>query len=252
MYLMTFGCSWTFGIGAAWEPGMSKDELEKLLFEDESRNASFRTLISKQLNLENVNFGIGGSSNHYQFRSAREWFTKSENIERIKDNGAIVLWGITSIYRNEAYDPLTKQYKNFLYHVDHPGTLGDINKFFFKYLHDDDNEIKTLTENMLLWNRIFSSLHIPVIYFDTFNKHTYNRDIPNLIRPDDILTMLLSQEGISVEDDEYHTSAWKIDSEKIRLAVEHELVNPYSNHPTRHTHEKIANLLIPYIEKKLK
>jgi len=253
MDLITFGCSWTFGVSSAYTPGMTREELTKVAWSPLSESLSFRSLISKQLNLYNVNFAMGRSSNQRNFRLAREYFTDSKNIERIKDTSAIVLWCITSIYRNEAYDAFSKKYFNFKYdNYDLQPHEHDIRKFFLKYLHDDDNEIKSLTENMLLWNNIFSNLHVPVIWVDTFNPHAYTKNIPNLIRPNDMLTELLSSyRRISTENDTYHRSEWHVDSARINLAVEKGIVNPISLHPTSQSHEKIANWLLPYIKEKI-
>ena len=70
--LITFGCSWTFGIGLNYIAGMSKDEYKQNKVNSNLiQEHSFRAKLSKKYNLTNINFSQGGSSNQLQFRQAR-------------------------------------------------------------------------------------------------------------------------------------------------------------------------------------
>ena len=97
MKLVTFGCSWTLGIGIPYEKGMSKEEYLKVRSSrfDLMDKHSFRGILSERLNLENINYASGGSSNQKQERLATKYF----NTNSTEDT--VVLWGITSIGRNE-------------------------------------------------------------------------------------------------------------------------------------------------------
>jgi len=117
--LITFGCSWTYGVGLNYIDGMSKSE-----YNSGSRNnavianeLSFRGLISKKLNFDNVNFSVGGSSNQKQFRLAKEFFfSNTFNDLKSKYKEIVVLWGITSTARNELYNLNKKEYDSFFYY----------------------------------------------------------------------------------------------------------------------------------------
>ena len=72
--LVSFGCSWTHGVGSAYEKGMTLDEYKLTSHHKETITPnSFRYILAEKFNLENVNFARGGSSNQTQFRGAIEF-----------------------------------------------------------------------------------------------------------------------------------------------------------------------------------
>ena len=111
MKLITFGCSWTKGIGITYEKGMSEEEFKKGGLFRTNHNLmnqySFRGILSKRLGFENINHASGGSSNQRQERLATEYF----NTHSLEDT--VVLWGITSIVRNEI--PIDGERRNIMY-----------------------------------------------------------------------------------------------------------------------------------------
>ena len=189
--------------------------------------------------------------NFRDFRSLPDHVQKEcINVHKIVEknvNPDIVIWSLTSIYRNETWNNSIERFHNFMY-----GSINEdhFSKYFLKNIHDDINEIEELANNMLLWNSYFKSKGIKNIWVDTFNIHDYPYKIDNLIRPDDLLTGMLRQHtDISdFKDDSYHMSNWHIDSDKIKTALEYGLVNPYSLHPTKKGHESMAKFLIPFID----
>ena len=45
----------------------------------------------------------------------------------------------------------------------------------------------------------------------------------------------------------YHKSAWNNDDTRLKPLIDLELLNPYSFHPTKLGHEKIAEIIEPYL-----
>lgn len=256
--LITFGCSWTFGVGLNYSKGMTKD-----VYFDNHQNIqiieslSFRSLISTNLGFTNLNFSSGGSSNQRQFRLAKQFFFSKEFETLYNEFDVIVvLWGITSTARNELYSIERKDYRNFFlnpngikldnwpFHVD-----------FLKFCYDHDVSVKELTYEMNMFNVLFDKYNIKNLWFDTFNHHDYNIEIEHLLNNDythrDLLSTMLLNYNIKVNDNRYHLSNWTIDNSKISAGIEHELLNPYSFHPTVQGHQEICNIIQPEIIKLL-
>lgn len=278
---MTLGCSWTWGVGAAYQPGMSKDEYTNVAWELESEQRSFRSLLAKKYNLKNINFSAPGSSNQQQLRLASEYFfynpKEAEQYNSVKDpswpefegvnslpeeirqecinthqldfeykpNPDVVLWALTSVSRNEVWDLENQRHHGFFYHYD-----DKFSKFWLKNIYDLERELITLSTQVQLWNNYFKQQGIRNIWVDTFNIHRYlPNTLDNLIRPWDLLGAMLNK---STEFDSYHHSNWSADdSARIRKAKTQGLVNPISYHPTARGHEVMAEFLSPYLEKEL-
>ena len=276
---MTFGCSWTFGVGANYMPGMTKEEYHDIAWNEDAEKNSFRTLLSRKYNLNNVNFSQGGSSNQRQFRQIEDEFLFQQNFKncynQVKDESwpdfiefdklpteiqdecinqhnlrppvkpDYVLWAITSTARNEVWSLEDNNYHNFFYH--HPDKFS---KFWLKNIYSHTEELNNLTRKMILWNDYFKYHGIKNLWVDTFNIHSYPADIDNLIRPYDLLSGMISQvqEVEPLAPETYHTSDWKNDNQFINTALELGLVNPISLHPTVEGHQRIADFLSPYLE----
>ena len=234
--LITFGCSWTYGIGVGYTDSMTKKEYDKIN-NDKTINDefSFRGILSKKLNLKNLNFSHGSSSNQRQFRFAREYFTSDEFISSNKDE-ILVIWCITSTARNEFWSNLNNDYLNFKYDVN-PSKLS---MMLLKETYDHDQEVKTLTENILIWNQFFKSYGIQNIWVDTFNTHKYTKHIPNLLDGGDLMTQM--SDGIT--SDSYHMSSWVDDDKRIQYLINKGLINPISLHPTKSGHQKISEIIL--------
>jgi len=241
MKLITFGCSWTFGIGANYEKGMSRKQYEDLgsgTWTDEVVSPfAFRTLLSERLGMENVNFSKGGSSNQRQERRALEFF-RQDNIEEWKDS--VVLWGITSTARDEQYMNHRGEYVNFLYGQENNNTQKDFPfqvTDYAEWFYDNKNQVRRLSFMMSHWNMFFESYGIKNLWFNTFNTYVYPHNISRLVKRD-LLTQLTRPQ---IRDE--HTSVWKVDGKRIREAKDKGLVNPYSLHPTKETHILLADIL---------
>jgi len=235
--LVTFGCSWTWGVGAHWTPadGDDKDLYDKYAWSYRADSMAARSLISDELNLNNINFARGGRSNQYNFRKAREYFTTPIKTD------AVVLWGITSTARTEVFDIEKNGYQNIKFDIhgkDYPNLMD---------AYDHTNEVKILAENMLLWNDYFKFHNIPVIWYDTFNSHDYPHKIENLI-PDDLLSTMLAINNIQYDTKWYHLSSWTNDDPRITKGIDNKLLNPISFHPSKLGQEKIASILMPYVK----
>jgi hypothetical protein len=175
--LITFGCSWTKGVGAAWQPDQDYTTFKNLAWdEDLCYQFGWRGQLCAKLGFDNLNFSAGASSNQKQFRLATEFFSSSywkklrNNYQQIK-----VLWGITSTARNEIYDYNANSLRNFMY-----TEKSDISKFFLTYTYDHKYEVETLHRNLRHWNHFFQNQKVDIYWFDTFNTHDYANHIPGM------------------------------------------------------------------------
>lgn len=256
--LITFGCSWTYGVGVGYTKGDSVTEYEKIAWNKKICNQfSWRGLLSKKYNLINANFAAGGSSNQKQFRLAKEFFSLKK-IEHLKNNFGkiLVVWGITSTARNEMWLLESGKLVNFFYSDQNKSKLIE---YLLKFHYDHDYEVQSLKTEIHHWNTFFKSLNIDNLWFDTFNHHNYDlpglkliQPIDNLLfnheNPRDLLSKLALNNGCQSMDDRYHTSNWNIDSNRVKYLSNCEILNPISYHPTQLGHAQIADMLSPYIE----
>mgnify|MGYP001198049167 CR=1 FL=1 len=226
MKLLTFGCSWTKGVGIPYEKGMTKEQYLEVRSSrwDLMNKHSFRGILSKRLGFENINHASGGSSNQRQERLATEYFNNHSTED------TVVLWGITSIVRNEI--PIDGERRNIMY----SNTDSQV-RYHYEHFYDERTELERLGNMMIHWNKFFEAYHIPNLWFQTFNTYRFPKKIDRLLPID-----LLSQITFFSERDT-HDSAWIVDSQRIKQAKKEELVNPYSLHPTKSAHLMIADLL---------
>jgi hypothetical protein len=167
--LITFGCSWTDGVGVTYEPGMTAEQYKKVFLNSQDQNKySFRSLLSKDLDLHNINFSCPGSSNQEQFRLAENFF--ATNIDYIKSRyqKIAVVWGITSFLRNEIYHNNLKMRKSFFYN-----DKSLLSKVIVTQHLDPQHEIELLHRKILFWNKMFDTMEVQNLWFDTFNHHDY-------------------------------------------------------------------------------
>ena len=170
--LITFGCSWTYGVGVGYNTVMDSEQYKKIGWnQDICDSLSFRGLLSEKYFLKNKNFSSGGSSNQRQFRLAREFFS-SRRFKELQNNydKILVLWGITSTARNEVWSTEQNQLQNFFYSDE----KLNLSKFFTKFCYSHENEIRILRTEMRHWNTFFKNSNIDNLWFDTFNHHDYN------------------------------------------------------------------------------
>jgi len=155
----------------------------------------------------------------------------------------VVLWGITSLVRNE--HPINGKLQNYMYttraHRHWPQETIDAIALHYDHFYDEKLELVRLCNMMIHWNKFFEAHKIPNLWFQTFNTYSFPRPIDRLL-PRDLLTNLTHP---AVRD--FHLSNWKIDSRRIHKAVKDKLVNPHSHHPTVETHVKIADMLEPHL-----
>jgi hypothetical protein len=187
--LITFGCSWVYGVGVNYDKSM---QFNPEIWQVDAWNSSicnqlsFRGILSKRYNFDNINFSQGASSNQRQFRLAKTFFN-SKKFQELQDTGAeiIVLWGITSTARNEIYMAGLNKVENFMYNS--IASFGKKTKlesiiceFFAKYIYRHEQEVFMLAHEMSHWNMFFKSLGIKNYWYDTFNHHDYSINSPAL------------------------------------------------------------------------
>jgi len=181
--LLTFGCSWTYGVGVGYEAGMSADEYKQIAWNPNiNKKLSWRGLISDRYNLFNRNFSLGGQSNQAQERLARQYFT-SDTFEQDQTtfDKIILLWGITSTARNEMFSLQKNKLHNFFLTDD-----TDLSKSLVKLSYNHDFEVWDLAQKMRFWNLFFAGANIKNLWFDTFNHHDYAVVQPGMDNAEDL------------------------------------------------------------------
>lgn len=187
--LITFGCSWTYGVGVCYQPGMSKkDFMDQAWNPAQCNQHSFRGILSRQFNMHNVNLSLGGSSNQAQFRLAENFFSSDQFNELSAEYHDIqVLWGITSILRNEMFINQEQRPKSVFYTDNSLLSKVIITDYF-----SEQHEVLLLRDKIKFWNDYFSLRGIDNHWFDTFNHHDYNDCLPENIKQ-----TYLTQAGIN-------------------------------------------------------
>lgn len=249
--LITFGCSWTAGVGVGYVDGMIDKEYRSIAWDDSINDEySFRGILSKKYNMKNINFSRGGSSNQLQFRLLKNFLCSGQFKYLMDNHKVIVLHGITSTARNELYINDKESLINFKYDELAYSEWANI---FVKHFYNHENEVNRLTEDMLLFNQFYSLSGINNLWFDTFNHHNYSTSINNLIEPNNISRDLLStmalSKGFTERDNKYHLSSWKVDSDRVKFLIEKGCLNPISKHPTKIGHEMIADIIDKELER---
>tara|TARA_Y100001937_G_scaffold4148_1_gene5418 strand:+ start:7569 stop:8312 length:744 start_codon:yes stop_codon:yes gene_type:complete len=235
--LVTFGDSWVYGVAAGYtfKNPIPKEVYREKRVSDEFLDCSFRILLAKKMGIENINFSAEGSSNQKQFRLASEYFLRDKNIIK---NG-VVLWGITSVYRNEFFDTIKNNYDNFLIPDIHRDRV--LSKILSVRYLSEKVEIEKLYYNMELFNYYFKSVGIKNYWYNIFNDHDYPNKLSNILFKGNSLLSVITNDY--KKNNLYHKSIWESTDRKIKAAIKNKLVNPISLHPTKESHSKIANLL---------
>ena len=168
--LITFGCSWTYGVGVGYEKSMSKKVFVSNAWKQEiCDRLSWRGLLCGRFDLSNLNFSCGGSSNQKQFRLAVEFFGSDQYQTLIKNfDKIVVIWGVTSTARNELWSLDHDDYYNFFYSEDNA-----FSRFMIENSYNHHAEVSNLRDLMLYWNVFFAGQDIENFWFDTFNSHDY-------------------------------------------------------------------------------
>ena len=247
--LITFGCSWTQGVGVGYTVGMNRDQYKKIAWDTRLCDInSYRGILSRQLNIDNLNFAQGGNSNQAQFYAAKKYFASKHFLNYQKNyKKIIVLHAITSTARNFFFDLETHSSCHVKYDLD-----DKFSKFMVKHSYDHNFEVTQLNIEMRFWNVFYRSLGIKNIWVDTFNHHDYESDIDNLVdgRPQrDLLSQLCIKNNAQLPDKKtYHLSSWVDDDNRIADLVKIGMLNPISYHPTQAAHQQIADLLEPKLK----
>ena len=122
---------------------------------------SFRGILSERLGYTNINFSCGGSSNQRQFRFAREYFNHNSKED------TVVLWGITSVARNEIV--IDGVWRNFLYTQPTQFVKQDTVNFFLEN-YDEQLAITNLQDEMLHWNQFFEAAPLQNTHFGSLSE----------------------------------------------------------------------------------
>jgi len=248
--LLTFGCSWMYGVGVGYTPGMKYFFFKTLAWDNEfSEQYSFRSLVSKELNLVNKNFSEGRSSNQRQFRYAKNYFG-SDDFQKDLDtyDQIIVFHAITDTARNELFDKKTNDLKSFKYDNE-----SEIAKIIITEHYDHNFELSLLNDEFKFWDMFYKKFNITNIWADTFNHHNYKHKTSNFLGDElperDLMSQLAKLNGYGQSLDDYHLSSWKVDCKRAEFLLERGLLNPFSIHPTKEGHIQLSKIVLDYFAK---
>lgn len=246
--LITFGCSWTFGVGVGYQPGMSQAQYDALAWDHAiCDRLSFRGILTQLTNSANKNFSRGGSSNQRQFYEAKKYFGGSEfaNDQKMYQE-IVVLHGITSTSRNFLWSSIDEQFIDIKYNEKNPLSLT-----MAKYAYDHNIEVQSLATEMQFWNQFYQAHGVRNFWFDTFNHHSYRTKVPNLLGADsvprDLMSWLCQSHGKTISYDTYHQSMWQMDCARAEYLTQAGWLNPYTFHPTAQAHQRLADFFYQQI-----
>jgi len=254
-YLITFGCSWTFGLGASYESGMSEEEYNKISFDEKlCYNNSWRKLVSDKLNFENINFSLPCCSNEAQFMLAEKFFS-SKFFKKIKnEKPIIVLWGITALSRSMFWSVKSQSYTTIFPTLSQSKFNNKTDELYRKsyYATAFDEQMRKieLEEKIIFWDTVFEQFKIKNFWFDSFCSNDYSAQLKNLIyssdRNRDLLYLLCLKNAKrlrkKMKGDVNHMSFGNVDNKKIKFLLNQGLVNPYTLHPVKIANQQIANI----------
>lgn len=247
--LITFGCSWTYGVGVGYTIGMPLEEYMQIAWDKKICDRwSYRGEISTSLHLDNLNFAAGGNSNQIQFYYAKKYFGSDQFLRDQKTyKKIIVLHAITSTARNFFFDLEIGSIRHVGY-----GEQNKFAEFMVKHSYDPNFEIEQLEIEMNFWNRFYKSTGINHLWVDTFNHHNYNSSINNFLSGStnrDLMSQLCVINNVSLVDtNSYHRSAWKVDDPRVSALINCNVLNPISKHPTQQGHQQIAKIIQPIVK----
>ena len=269
--LITLGCSWTFGEGAGYEPGMNKKQYEKIRYDDDlAWQYGWRRYVVEHFDIDHWNLGESGSSNPKQFHYAQNYFLSKKFAEAYKQHeNIIVLWGLTTLRRTFMYFKDSKMYENMYindeqYWSKWNTSRDKVTRAIYKYCYDDDVALRELQSSILHWNQYFKLYpKIKHFWFDIFGSKEYTIKPKNFIdidKPKRDLLYFICKDHEDKEDEK-----WKLEGSTRRdgymidkyctcfgYAEEKGLVNPHSYHPLKSGYKFIGDhfikFLTPHIE----
>jgi hypothetical protein len=266
--LVTFGCSWTQGIGACYTPDITTLEQYNLVKGSKSFRYAFRNLLAEKFNLKNHNIALHGASNDYNFDQASKIFGNAEKKKNFLNSNPVVLWGITStarLYRNEKTIHLKPDRPaSILLYLEEPYINAPSNEdlkhilqnqetlystLYLKLYYDHQKEVDRLANQIEVWNDVFEYHKVPIIWFDSFNTHAYNNSPRNFIKGD-LLSQMLQHQNLTFRTEKkwYHLSEFLNDDDRITVGVKNQLINPFSFHPSQKGHQIISQILAPFVQ----
>lgn len=220
----------------------NKIEIEKQ--KNQADQLSFRSHLSRALDLKNINFSSPGVSNEHQFRCANDAFLKNLGLTDFmrRSKQIIVLWSITDLHRLEYWDAGKKEYKNIVFSS---GPHSEFGKAYITQVFDPKQKALELAYKIRQWQLIFDDLGFKHFWIDLFNTNDYHGivDMNHFIFPNDNLLSRMS--GSCMEDSHYANHGDDaVLSTRLRTLIDLDLVNPVTGHPTASGHEKISDMIL--------
>jgi hypothetical protein len=255
--LITFGCSWTFGEGSGYVDGMSEVEYKKIQHDPKiCYENSWRKVLVDHYNLVHINFSVSGSSNQRQFKTAREYFVTEKWKKLINNpkNNVVVLWGITSTYRNYFWCKDTRRYENIFYNlkgdkIEYNNYQDKLAEAMLKWSYNREVEVEVIKNEILFFNHYFNLVGVKNLWFDTFNFINYGEKFNNFLDESleqrDLLSMLCYEHARK-------SNIKLILDNNFKYAEESGLINSFSYHPKKDQYKIIGEYFIRKLKKYFK
>ena len=254
--LITFGDSWTFGQGSAYEDGMTEEEYERIYLDPEiCWKNGWRRHVSEHFDFNNINLGCGGSSNDKQFRLAKQFFSSTKFKNILKSGVQVyVLWGTTSVNRYDLWVNEENAYRHIFLNTvnddpiipdqDEGTAIDQIAGVLNKYSYNEIARVKELELEFFHWNQYFKMLGVKNFWYDSFCSFNYNVKLSNFFDHQkrirrDMLAVIVENDRVLKKS---LVPSWCVDD--FAYAVDHNMLNPYSFHPKADGYKQIADHLI--------
>jgi hypothetical protein len=262
--LVAVGCSWVAGAYMDTDPNATDFDYNHKVDLEFRKQHSFAGLLQQQLGLDDIQFiARDGASNDDQLRNLIRFLDLySENYSRI-----FVLWGLTSIYRWEAWSNLLGCIEDSALGRDthKPEVLEEI-KYYYSHFWNREYELEKLGNKVLLLNGYLKSLNIEHLFFNSFQGYSINDlQIKNItekefyfpnIQDNDLISLICNKNNIYIKQSKMpflnllRPAANQMYSSNIRELQQLGWLDFATAHPTVKAHKLIAEELHNYIKEK--
>jgi hypothetical protein len=260
--LIAVGCSWVAGAFMDCDPDKTEFDYNHTVDPEFRRKYSFAGLLQQQLGLNDVHFiAQDGASNDNQLRQLMSFIdTNRDNYSRV-----FVLWGLSSIYRWEAYSNTLNAVEDNTYgRVNHkPGVEEEI-KYYFSHFWNREYELEKLGNKILLLAGYLKSQDIEYLFVNSFQGYSTedfgikNIDQKNFYLPNDnendLASLLCKKNNIYIKQSKMpflnllRPAEKQMNSSHIRELQQLGWLDRATAHPTVKAHQLIANELYNYIK----
>jgi hypothetical protein len=246
-YLVINGCSYSEGCGLD-NPSVHK--------------VRFGRLLSKKMNVSEINLSRQGGSNDRIFRTLFDWI--QDNKEKCKDS--LVIIGLTEMYREELYSVHTKKYCRFQYpNID---SRCDIKRFkensgieeyegvadYLKYrlmnFVNADFFVEKVNRDIVLLDSFAKQNKLDIVFFDTIRDERELDVQGNFI--DDWTEEEIKSRLDFVKDNNLNWFMFPNNEKNWKNYMRHLDKTYDGNHPNKKQHQELSEIIWEYLNEKFK